>query len=174
LFLQPALAAELPGLLAEARASGLSTSLDTNDDPARTWRGLAELLPYVDVLLPNRAEATGIAGAVCGGCYDEPAAAGSALAKFCGLVVVKDGDRGAFGCTATEVMHQPPIGCEVVDTTGAGDTFDAAFLDGWLRRLPVTECLRRAVLAGGYAVGGVGGTGRQPGQHDLNTERRTR
>ena len=39
-----------------------------------------------------------------------------------------------------------------MDATGAGDTFDAAFLDSWLDGRDLAECLRRAVLAGAFNV----------------------
>ena len=45
-----------PAFLGRARARGLTTSLDTNDDPAGRWEGVDALLPHLDVLLPNRAE----------------------------------------------------------------------------------------------------------------------
>ncbi|GMA86739.1 hypothetical protein GCM10025868_19890 [Angustibacter aerolatus] len=55
-FLQPALAAGLPGLLQRARDAGATTSLDTNWDPAGRWHDVRDVLPLVDVLLPNAAE----------------------------------------------------------------------------------------------------------------------
>ena len=64
-FLQPSLAAELPGLLADARAAGVTVSLDTNWDPAERWAGVLDLLPLVDVLLPNLSELRAL-GAVAG------------------------------------------------------------------------------------------------------------
>ncbi|TDD08200.1 carbohydrate kinase family protein [Nonomuraea deserti] len=63
-FLQPALAAGLPGFLAGERRVGATTSLDTNDDPAGAWDGLGDVLGEVDVFLPNAAEAVHIARSV--------------------------------------------------------------------------------------------------------------
>ena len=167
LFLQPTLARALPAVLAEIRASGRTVSLDTNDDPAGRWQGVTELLPHVDVLLPNRREALALTGA-----SDLPAAARK-LAGHGPLVVVKDGDAGALACspdgTLTSVDALPR---EPVDTTGAGDTFDAAFLDGWLDGLPLPHCLDRAVRAGAAAVGAVGGTAGQPTARELPTPER--
>jgi sugar/nucleoside kinase (ribokinase family) len=62
---------------------------------------------------------------------------------------------------------------DAVDATGAGDSFNAAFLDGWLRSLPVAECLRRGVAAGAHSVGAVGGTAGQPTLDLLLDDRRT-
>jgi sugar/nucleoside kinase (ribokinase family) len=168
LFLQPALARELPDVLAGLRAQGLSVSLDTNDDPDGLWQGVAPLLPHVDVLLPNRREALALAGALRGDAVTSVDTAARILAARGPLVVLKDGPAGALAVgsdgTVTTVATQPR---EPVDTTGAGDTFDAAFLDGWLGGLPLYGCLDRAVRAGTAAVGAVGGTAGQPSTRDL-------
>jgi sugar/nucleoside kinase (ribokinase family) len=169
LFLQPLLASELPAVFAECRARGLTVSLDTNDDPSGRWQGVGELLAHVDVLLPNRREALALAG---GGTSSIEDAAGLLAARG-PLVVVKDGPAGALAClpdgTRTRVDAQAR---QAVDTTGAGDTFDAAFLDGWLAGRPLRECLARAVRAGTAAVGAVGGTAGQPSTRDLLTPER--
>jgi ribokinase len=169
LYLQAALAADLPAVLAEIRAQGVTVSLDTNDDPADRWAGMAELLPHVDVLLPNRREAFALARTIAG---TQPSveSAARALATLGPLVVVKDGPDGALAATpdgtVTGVRAQAR---EPVDTTGAGDTFNAAFLDGWLDGRPLRDCLDRAVRAGTAAIGAVGGTAGQPSTRDLLT-----
>ena len=170
LFLQPSLARDLPAVLAGIRALGVTVSLDTNDDPARRWAGVGELLPQVDVLLPNEAEAAGLAAAVTGGPVEDTEAAARSLAERGPLVVVKRGERGALAAlpdgslrTAAAVPVQP------VDTTGAGDTFNASFLDAWLDAAPLDTCMARAVRAGAAAVRAVGGTAGQPSSPDPNT-----
>ncbi|MGA8245932.1 MAG: carbohydrate kinase family protein, partial [Nocardioides sp.] len=60
LYLQPGLLAVLPDVLRAAQEAGLTTSVDTNDDPTGRWSGLDALLPHLDVLLPNRAEVTAL------------------------------------------------------------------------------------------------------------------
>jgi ribokinase len=173
LFLQPSLAAELPAVLADLRFRGVTVSLDTNDDPGRAWHGVAELLPYVDVLLPNESEATALACAVTGRAPDGPAAAALALAGHGVLVVVKQGPAGALAATEDGAVRTvSAVPCDPVDTTGAGDTFDAAFLDSWLAGRPLGECLRRAVVAGAAAVGAVGGTAGQPSARELDPTHR--
>jgi sugar/nucleoside kinase (ribokinase family) len=161
-FLQPALAADLPALLAAAHDAGLTTSLDTNDDPAGSWHGLTAVLPHVDVLLPNRAEAVALAG------EPDPHEAATVLASAGPLVVVKDGGDGAFAITPSGAhLSAPGEPAQVVDTTGAGDTFNAAFLDTWLEGRPLPACLRRAVRAGALSVATPGGTAGQPTAADL-------
>jgi ribokinase len=161
-FLQPTLAAELSVVLAQARAGGISTSVDTNGDPADAWLGVRELLPLVDVLLPNRAEVAAL------GRDPDPRSAAASLARQGPLVVVKNGPAGAFAVGPSgAVLECPGRPSTELDTTGAGDSFDAAFLDGWLDGEALDECLRRGVIAGAMCVTGIGGTANQPDRADL-------
>ena len=58
LFLQRELLPHVPELFRRMKAAGLTTSLDTNDDPDDRWDGgLEQILPHVDILLPNEREA---------------------------------------------------------------------------------------------------------------------
>jgi sugar/nucleoside kinase (ribokinase family) len=169
LYLQHDLAADLPVVLAEIRAQGLTVSLDTNDDPSDRWSGMADLLQHVDVLLPNRREAFALASTI-GGAQPSVESAARVLAARGPLVVVKDGGDGAFAVTPDGAVTAVRARArEPVDTTGAGDTFNAAFLDGWLDDRPLGDCLDRAVRAGTAAVGVVGGTAGQPSTQDLLT-----
>jgi ribokinase len=162
LFLQPSLALGLAPVLAELHRAGITTSLDTNDDPSAAWSGVDDLLPYLDVLLPNRREVIAL------GTSPDPRQAAQRLAEQGPLVVVKDGANGAFAVAASgESVDVAGLARAVVDSTGAGDTFDAAFVDAWLSGRPLGECVRRAVTAGALAVGAVGGTAGQPTQDEV-------
>jgi sugar/nucleoside kinase (ribokinase family) len=172
-FLTPKLSADLPDLLAEIRHSGITTSLDTNDDPAGAWDGVTATLPHLDLLLPNRAEALALAGAIA-----EPTAdldrACRALAERGPTVVVKDGADGARAVAPDgTVAVGLGVPARIVDATGAGDSFNAAFLDAWLSELATIECLRRGVIAGARSVEAVGGTAAQPSLEQLLDDRRT-
>lgn len=84
--------------------------------------------------------------------------AGRALAERGPTVVVKDGTAGALAIVPDgSITTAPATPVTAIYTTGAGDTFDAAFVDSWLRHLPPDEGLRRAVRAGTFAVSTVGG-----------------
>jgi ribokinase len=162
-FLQPALAPGLAKLFGRAHALGLTTSLDPNFDPAEHWKGIEELLPFLDLLLPNRAEVIAIAGAITGRPVEEAAEAGALLASRGPVVVIKDGRNGALqvnpdGSVGRDAGQPVPA----LDSTGAGDTFDAAYLDSLLRGLSAAECLRRAALAGALSTAAIGGTAGQP------------
>jgi len=101
----------------------------------------------------------------------DPHRAAAALAARGPLTVVKQGAAGAFAVTpdrtVTEVEGRA---VRAVDTTGAGDTFDAAFLDAWLDAVPLGDALTRAVAAGARSVAVVGGTAGQPTRDQLNQD----
>ena len=163
LFLQPSLGAGLAAVLERAHTLGLSTSLDPNFDPARRWEGVEELLPHLDVFLPNRSETLAIAGRIAGHSFDDVKAAGLLLASCGPVVVITDGRNGAVQVSPDGSQFRDegkPV--EAIDTTGAGDTFSAAYLDSLLRGLSAAECLRRAVLAGALSTSAIGGTAGQP------------
>jgi ribokinase len=166
-FLLGELAKALPALLQEARARGLTTSLDTNFDPTEQWRGVAALLAHLDLLLPNAAEALALAGAAT-----DLTEAATQLASKGPVVVVKNGAEGALRVDqAGEVIHEAGSPTHPVDTTGAGDTFDAAYIDSLLRGLDPRECLRRACRAGALSTSGVGGTAGQPTIDQLSPQK---
>jgi sugar/nucleoside kinase (ribokinase family) len=160
-FLVPQLARELPEVLGRARERGVTTSLDTNWDPAERWHGVAECLPHLDVLLPNAQEAVALARSL----GEDPAdavAASVALARRGPLVVVKDGAEGGFAARPDgTVVRAAGLVLDVVDTTGAGDSFDAGFLAAWLAGRPLEEAVRWAAVAGSLSTRAAGGTGGQ-------------
>jgi sugar/nucleoside kinase (ribokinase family) len=163
LYLQPQLARGLAGVFARAKARGLTTSLDTNWDPTGHWAVITEILAHTDVFLPNAAELRAVTG------RDGVEAAAAELVGIGTTVVMKDGERGAragwpgggSGCAA------PARRVEVVDTTGAGDSFNAGFLAGRLSGLPMAEAVGWAVAAGSLSTRAAGGTGAQATRADL-------
>lgn len=167
-YLQPRRAAALPRLLPLARAAGSTISLDTNLDPRGEFAGLDEVLPHVDVLLPNTAEVLGIARAVAGLATTDPAEAARAVAAYGPIVVVKDGPRGAILAHGDDLLREPGRPVAAVDTTGAGDTFDAGFIAARLHGLDLRQALRWACAAGAAATGATGGTGSQPTRTELD------
>jgi ribokinase len=167
LYLHPGLIETLTPVLADVRAAGRTVSLDTNDDPAGTWRGIDDLLPQVDVLLPNGREAVALAGA--GADAGDAIDAARKLAAGGPLVVVKLGADGAVAVGRDGTLARTGgVPAQVVDTTGAGDTFDAAFLDAWLADTELAVCLARGVHAGARAVAAAGGTAGQPTASELD------
>lgn len=153
-FLQRGLLAHVARLLRELKSAGLTISMDTNDDPAGLWdSGLRNVLPLVDVLLPNEREAMKIAS------RDDLESALNRLTELVPLVVVKMGARGAMACRGEERLHCPALKVdEMVDTVGAGDSFDAGFLSEFVRGAGLRACLHKGNLAGALSTTRPGGT----------------
>ncbi len=70
------------------------------------------------------------------------------------LVVITRGAKGALACDAQGVVKSPAFTVPVVDTTGAGDCFAAAFLTAYLRRVPLEQGLRYASAAAALTIQG--------------------
>jgi sugar/nucleoside kinase (ribokinase family) len=151
-FLQTALQPGLPDLFRRARALGLTTSLDPNWDPSGEWRGFDDLLPYVNVFLPNENEALALTGAA----NEEQALA--RLAQKCPWVAIKLGPRGAIAGQGTLTASSPALKVHVVDTTGAGDSFDGGFLYGFLHGWSLERALKLGAACGSLSTRKAGGT----------------
>lgn len=147
--------AEIPDLVSRAKDAGLTVSLDPSwDDALIRDPALIARCAGVDILMPNAAEARAIAGT------DKLDAAGTALARRFPTVVIKDGGEGARLYRGDERLSLPaPREVEVLDTTGAGDAFNAGFLAAWLDGRPAGEALARGIACGTISVGAVGGAG---------------
>ena len=153
LFLQRGLHAGLPELFRTLKQRGLTLSLDTNDDPDNRWDGvLDDLLPYIDVLLPNEDEIRHIAR------RDTVEAALDALSPRIPLIAVKCGARGAIVQQGTQRIAVPSVPVAPVDTIGAGDTFNAGFLAAWLNGADIAVSARAGNIAGALSTLRPGGT----------------
>jgi sugar/nucleoside kinase (ribokinase family) len=155
-FLQTSLQPDLPDLFQRAHSLGLTTSLDTNFDPSGKWLGFDRLLAVTDVFLPNRTEALSVTKA------RDVESAARQLAKYAGTVVVKLGAEGAIACSREQIVKSSSPRVEVVDTIGAGDSFDAGFLYGSLNDWEMKESLRLACTCGAFSTRQAGGTNGQP------------
>ena len=158
-YLHTGLRPRIPEIFGRARALGLTTSLDPNWDPDERWdASLSDALPLVDVLLPNEQEARFISGRT-----SAAEAAAWLRAQGVSIVALKRGedgatayaDEGAIDCT---VRPAAPGG----DSVGAGDSFDAGFLAGWLRGLPTRRCLEIGCACGRSVASALGGVEGQP------------
>ena len=153
LFLQTGLHKGLPELLRQLKARGLSLSLDTNDDPADRWDGiLHEILPLIDVLLPNEDELLRMAGA------SELEDALRRLGATVPMIVVKRGSRGALVFEDGMSTTVDPISVVPVDTVGAGDSFNAGFLRAYLQGQEPAVCAAAGNATGALSTLRPGGT----------------
>jgi sugar/nucleoside kinase (ribokinase family) len=148
-FLQRKLFPDLPVLFREMKQRGLTTSLDTNDDPENKWEGLLEsVLPNLDLLFCTEEELTKLA---------RVEAAEEYIAAKVRLLIVKRGSRGASVYTEGRRIDGPALQLNVIDSVGAGDTFDAGFLHQWIGKASLETCIAYGNLAGGLSVTRSGG-----------------
>lgn len=150
-YLQTGLQPALPALFALAHDTGLTTSLDVGWDPDEQWCAnphLAATLQHADYFLPNEDEAAALAANV-----------EDLAAQVHGLLVVKRGSQGAAAYNQTQQLASvPTIPVEVVDTTGAGDAFNAGFLYArCVEGRELDSALRFAAACGAQAVTQIGG-----------------
>lgn len=155
-YLQRSLRLGCSGLFARARKHGLTISLDPGFDPQERWGDdLIDTLSQVDVFLPNDQELRGIAG--------RTSIADDLLALVNGhtRTVVKRGRQGSATLDGERLIEVPAYSVASVDSTGAGDSFDAGFIHAWLRQQPPIDCLRWGSACGSLSTRGIGGTSRQ-------------
>lgn len=163
-FLQTALQSELPSLFQRACDLGLTTSLDTNYDPSEQWHGFDQLLAVTNIFLPNESEACSLTGTAS---VDQAA---TRLSEKVETLAVKLGARGALGVSRSphltggkpsQTDRVTSIPVNVIDTVGAGDSFDAGFIFGYLQGWSLEKALRAAAFCGAMSTRSAGGTSAQ-------------
>lgn len=154
-FVLPAMdGAALAGVLREAQARGITTTMDVCWDESGGWlKTLGCCLPAVDYFLPSEAEAAALTGR-------ETVAEMAAALRAAGAraVVIKCGGRGAFASVAGSQWWEPAFAVEVIDSTGAGDCFVAGFVAGLLRGWQADRAVRLGNACGALATTALGAT----------------
>ena len=145
----------LARMQARAKAAGLTVALDPSWDETLIGKpGLLKACAGVDIFLPNAEEAIAITGKA------DLDAALDVLVEHFSVVAIKRGGRGALlGAGETRISAKAPK-VHVVDTTGAGDAFNAGLINAYLARRPLGECLDAGVAAGSLSVQSIGGAPR--------------
>lgn len=155
-FLQQRLRPSIADVFARAGRLGLTTSLDPGHDPSEGWGDdLRQTLRHVDVFLPNEVELRGLART------GEVEDALRRLENGRTRTVAKLGREGAAALDGGRFVRVPAFQVEPLDTTGAGDSFDAGFLHAWLGGEPLEAALRFGAACGALSTLGLGGTARQ-------------
>ena len=139
--LLPSLTEDLPAVLAELRKAAPRTKIafDTVNPPAK--RELLEpILPHLDIFCPSRTEAAVLTG------EREPAAMVKAFRRQMkgGLIGIKLDADGCYLDDGARAITCPAYKIEVVDTTGAGDTWFGALLVALQRKMPLEQAGRFA------------------------------
>ncbi len=150
-------------LLPKLRDAGCTTSLDVGFQPQ--W--LTDPANYgtceaVDCLLPNEKEA-----GLFSGSDSTEAFFGCARGLGLSLQVIKLGARGAVGAVDGDLRYVQTPSVQAVDTTGAGDAFDAGFIDAWLDGESTETCLRRACVCGALSTRASGALASLPDRNML-------
>lgn len=153
IFLSSGLRKDVHKLFRQAKALGLTTSLDPQWDPEERWDiDFRSLLKDVDVFIPNENELQALTGAA------ETAAAVEMMREYANILIVKKGREGVSLYHGDERIHQPAfLNREVVDSIGAGDSFGAGFVHRFIQGKDVRECLEFGALIGAINTTRAGG-----------------
>ncbi len=152
-YLQEGLRPDFATIFRKARNFGLTTSLDTGWDPEERWgRDIEDLWGAVDVFLPNEREALRITGAgTVEGALER-------LSRVIPVVAIKRGARGCVARDGERTLHHPGFAIQAVDTTGAGDSFNAGFIYAYLNQMGLEEALLWGNACGALSASKAGGT----------------
>ena len=153
-FLQTGILKKIGEILSLAKELGISTSLDPQWDPSEKWDlNLKELLPFIDVFLPNTQEFLALTG------QNDVHDAFDSVKDYAHTIAVKMGNSGSIGYKNGQILEKKPfLNVSVVDAIGAGDSFNAGFIYKYLQKKTLDECLEFGNLAGAINTTSAGGT----------------
>lgn len=134
--------------LAGAGAAGAITIL--NPAPVRVLS--TSVLSLVDILTPNESEAKILAGHAPDATVDAEAAGRELIRRGVKQVVMTLGENGALLINASSCTHFPAVQVRAVDTTGAGDAFNAGLATALAHAAPIEQAVQFAVVIGAMAV----------------------
>lgn len=146
-----------PSQLAQIHRTGVTVTMDVGWESTRRLDSVFELLPLVDLFVPNELEACLITGTTA------PTDALLELSRYVPHPVIKLGSRGSMAAVDGKVLEVPSIDVEPIDTTGAGDVFAAGLIYGYLKGWSMENCLRLGNVCGALSVTGIGGGQSAPG-----------
>ncbi len=153
-----------PDLLRACRARGIRVSMDCQHrDDMLADPLVRETLRLVDIFMPNATEALRLTGET-----NIEAAAG-VLRGYVPLLLIKDGERGAQAWRGDERWQADALRVQVVDTTGAGDVFNAGFLTAYRAGMDLPTCLKWGNICGGLSTTGFGGASAAPTRDVVET-----
>lgn len=151
-YLLDELRPDLSSLFKMARENGMTTSMDTNYDPAERWNGgLNSIFDLIDIFLPNEKEICAMTG------IDDPLEAAQELTLKIPLIALKMGERGGRVINNRETVASPVLPVKVIDTVGAGDSFDAGFIYAFLKGMTLQQSIRLACVCGSLSTREAGG-----------------
>lgn len=150
-------------LMRSWQSAGKTVTVDFQSASQHLRPGLLDIAAAADVFLPNDEQALGLTG-----CATVAEAAESLLKSGAGRVVITCGAEGIhYADREGTVLTEPAVPVQAVDTTGCGDSVDAAFVISLSAGLEITAALRLAVQAGAAVASGAGSLGALPHWADL-------
>lgn len=162
-FLMKKLQPHYPEIVQKLKSFGATISLDTNWDPEDKWdNGIWDIMPYVDIFLPNENEAMAIT---------KESSADKAIEKLKSIIpilAVKKGKDGAVVYAEGRTIYSPSIDIVKVDAVGAGDSFDGGFVYGYLSGKSLEECACTGCICGSLSTRMEGGSAGQPSLQEIN------
>lgn len=151
-FLQNSLRPGIPDIFKAAKSYGTTTSLDAGWDDTENWDyGIWNALKYTDIFFPNEVEALNITRT------ETVEQAADMLSGYCDTVVVKCGNKGAVSKHGDSIIKRPTYDLKAIDTTGAGDSFNAGYLYAFLNGFEQEKCLNYGNACGSISVTKIGG-----------------
>ena len=153
-FLQPGMWNNLGKLFRKAKKLGLTTSFDMQWDPKETWElDIPDVLPYVDVFLPNETELMLLTR------KDGLHEAIESVKKYTNILAVKRGNKGSVVHYKDHLTDLPSfLNNQVVDSIGAGDSFNAGFIFKFINGHDIMACQKFGNLTGAISTTAAGGT----------------
>lgn len=141
-------------LLRKAGSMRKTTSMDVTWDTSGRWLEVIKpCLPFLDLFMPSENEASKITG------KNNPEEMTAFLrSEGVKTAVIKLGAKGSYIDGGEEKFYQPAFDANVVDTTGAGDSYVAGFLLKYIKNEPLRECAKFASAVAAHCIGKVGAT----------------
>ncbi len=154
-FLQKGIKKDITEIFKKAKSAGLTTSLDLQWDPENKWDfDYKSCLPYVDIFFPNEAELMALTKET------DIEAALKSLRPYINIIALKRGNKGSrVFSSQKDIIAKPFLNKEFSDAIGAGDSFNAGFLEKFLEGASLAECLKNGNLTGSLSTLKPGGTG---------------
>jgi len=169
-FLQPGIGKDLIVIFRKAKEMGLTVSFDTQWDPDEKWDlDLKQILPHVDVFLPNQGEFEALTGS------KDWEKSMYEVGKHARIIAMKAGKDGSYVYHNGKIIRGKPFLNEnVVDPIGAGDSYNAGFIYRFLQGDTIEKCQEYANLIGAVSTTAEGGTGAFTDKKTVDSIARTR
>lgn len=164
IFMQSGIKKDLTEILKYATENNITTSLDTQWDPAEKWDfNYAEILPYVSIFLPNETELKFITAS------SSLEDAIHKISPYINICIVKCGSKGSILLQKNKapIFLDAFLNEKVVDAIGAGDSFNAGFIHSFLKGFSPEQAQRAGNLMGAVNTTAAGGTGAFTSKEDV-------